>query len=196
MRSAIPGGVFKYSHPGWFAIITFGIYCAMQTPELYAATDVSPGVDNVNYWTFLLMCLGDCIYISGWAKAHGMLKKLRFSHSVLPTWAVCFLLVMVFRHNVKDSLVWISYRYIISGEAADYREQMDERTAILLNDSLKEVVLPEINNQQGPLMHMAATDDPDSWFNAVIINFYEKDSVVVIDRNLYNERYRNGVPIK
>ena len=39
-------------------------------------------------------------------------------------------------------------------------------------------MLPLLNADQGPLMHMPITDNPDAWTNQVVREFYGKDSVV------------------
>ena len=72
--------------------------------------------------------------------------------------------------------------YIASGQAADYGKQMDERLNILLDDTVKDVKLPAMNQDQGPLMHMEVTKDVNGWTNQVVKDFYRKNSVIEIDR--------------
>ena len=38
------------------------------------------------------------------------------------------------------------------------------------------------NQDQGPLMHMEVTEDPESWTNRVVRDFYRKSSVVEVER--------------
>ena len=72
--------------------------------------------------------------------------------------------------------------YILSGQADDYKAQMKERQAILLDDSIRDAQLPAMNSDQGPFMHMEVLKDPEGWTNTVVRDFYRKDSVVEIDR--------------
>ena len=53
---------------------------------------------------------------------------------------------------------------------------------ILLDDTKKEVELPEMNSEQGPLMHMEVMEDPDAWTNMVVQQFFQKDRVVRVPR--------------
>ena len=70
----------------------------------------------------------------------------------------------------------------MSGQADDYKAQMEERQAILLDDAALEAELPAMNQDQGPLMHMEVTEDPESWTNRVVRDFYRKSSVVEVKR--------------
>ena len=70
----------------------------------------------------------------------------------------------------------------MSGQADDYKVQMEERQAILLDDDVSEVKLPAMNSDQGPLMHMEVTEDPEGWTNRVVRDFYRKSSVVEVKR--------------
>lgn len=60
---------------------------------------------------------------------------------------------------------------------------MQERLIILEDDSIKDVVVPEMNDQQGPLMHMPLTGDSTQYTNYATGLFYEKESVIAVDRD-------------
>ncbi len=179
----------RYPYPGLVAVTSFGIYCALWAPELYAGTDVSRGVDNIYFQAFVMMVLIISCYTGGWLKYQGRLRELPISRSVVPALAVCLLLTGVFRSNIKDTTFWQCLDYIVSGQAGDYREQMNIQTAVLLDEDVKDVVIPFINDVQGPLMHMPATGDETAWTNTVMKEFYGKDSVIAIDRGIWNEKY-------
>ncbi len=179
----------RFPYPGLFAAAAFVIYCAMQAPEIYAGTDVSLGVANINYQTFLLMILADGIYLGGWLKNKDRLKNISFSRVVIPGAVVCVLLAGVFHSNIKETTAWKCFTYISSGQARDYKMQMDLQTAILLDESTPDAVLPFINDEQGPLMHMPATKDPEAWSNGVMRDFYGKNSVVAMERTEWKRLY-------
>lgn len=179
----------RYPYPGLFTVMAFGLYCAMQAPELYAQTAVSQGVANINYQVFLLMILAAGVYWSGWLKVKGWLKPLNFSYLVLPAVAVGLLLTVIFRSDIKEMTAWKCLTYITSGQAADYRDQMELQTAVMLDSAVEEAVIPFINDIQGPLMHMPATDNPAAWTNGVMADFYGKKSVTAMDRTEWNRRY-------
>lgn len=99
--------------------------------------------------------------------------------------------VLICRHDIRKSTDFVCYEYITTGQAADYKEQMDLQTELLLSDET-DVVLPMINDQQGPLMHMPVTADVTKWTNTVTAQFYQKNSIVAIPRVEWIELYGQG----
>lgn len=180
---------------GWlFLPAAFCLYSAMQAPAVYAGVEVSGGVYNMNYWVFLLFLLAVFTALS--QKTASLMrnrtgkKRESFCHRrlVLPGIAVCVFLSFMFRGNIKDSLWYVSVDYIRTGQAMDYKEQMDLQTRLLMDDSIQDVELPSINDVQGPLMHMPVTDNPKAFTNTVVKEFYGKNSVVAIDRKEWEEK--------
>ena len=60
---------------------------------------------------------------------------------------------------------------------------MEERLSLLRNPELKNVELPAMNPDQGPLMHMEVMEDPEKWTNTVAKQFFGKDSVIQVPRS-------------
>ncbi len=178
-----------------FPVALFCLYCAMQTPQAYADVEVSGGVYNMNYWVFLLFFTGVLAVLSGEAarllmiRNHRNVREWIRTKFILPGIAVCMLLCFLLRSQIKESLWYTCVDYIRSGQAQDYREQMDLQTDLLTDDSVRDVVVPFINDIQGPLMHMPVTDDPQEWSNTVTARFYGKDSVVAMDRVEWEKKY-------
>ena len=165
----------------------FCLYSAMQAPAIYANVNVSGGVYNTNYQCFLLMAIG-VLYVL--AEIIGRCMKEVTAESihnniVIPGFIICCLLILINGSNIKDSTTWICMDYIMSGQAADYKEQMDVQTKLMLDEKISDVIVPSINDFQGPLMHMPVTDDKDAWSNMVTSKFYGKNSVVAIERPLW-----------
>ena len=82
--------------------------------------------------------------------------------------------------------------YITSGQASDYKQQMELQTKLLTNEELEDVVVPFVNDVQGPLMQMPVTENPQAWTNTVTREFYGKNSVVAIPREEWQELYGEG----
>ena len=171
-------------HPMIISLALFCLYSAMQAPALYAGVEVSNGVHNTNYQVFLFMA-SHCLFLA----AENLSGKLTdFSGENIHRWLVMpviffsFLLIIFFRSSIKESTLWKSMDYIVTGQAADYKMQMDLQTQLLMDESTMVVILPFINDQQGPLMHMPATENPEAWTNTVIRQFYGKNSVVAMPR--------------
>ncbi len=189
------GAKAKEGKLGWlFLPAVFCLYSAMQAPAVYAGVEVSGGVYNMNYWVFLLLMLAIFTVLS--KKTASFIRNrtgknreaICHERLVLPGIVICVFLSFMFRGNVKDSLWYVSVDYIRTGQAGDYKEQMDLQTRILMDDSIQDAVLPSINDVQGPLMHMPVTDNPKAFTNTVVKEFYGKNSVVAIDRKEWEEK--------
>ncbi|MCL2717292.1 MAG: DUF6056 family protein [Lachnospiraceae bacterium] len=159
----------------------------------------SGGVANFNFYIFTLMILANGIYLSGWlfAKFGDFIRKhVRIlQKAAIIGYVSSFIVVILLALSPKYELglshttFWVSYDYLRTGRAEEYRWQMDLQTAILRDDTIKDAVVPFINYWQGPLMHMNITDDPASFTNSVTRLFYGKTSVIAIDRLEWNELY-------
>jgi hypothetical protein len=99
------------------------------------------------------------------------------------------IIAFIGRHSLKLSTTYVSYSYITSGQANDYKEQILLQHAILSDDDNSEPIIPFINNEQGPLQHMPVTDNPDAWTNTVTAKYYNKKSVQAIDRATWLKEY-------
>lgn len=189
----------RAEHPFLICAGLFCLYSAMQAPAVYADVEVSNGVYNMNYQVFLLMMLGIlAVLAERTAQAIRKVKKgqdaARWAHAVivLPGFLICVILLLPFRGNIKQSTSYQSLIYITSGQAVDYKEQMELQTRLLTDESVSDVVVPFINDDQGPLMHMPVTADPQAWTNTVTREFYGKKSVKAIARGEWMELYGKG----
>ena len=184
-----------FEHPVWLALLLYCLYSAMQAPAIYAGVEVSRGGLNTNFQVFMLTFTG--MLLIG---AFELAKRLKSTwgerakvktgkYLLLPGVILCMVWVILFRSNVKDSTSYVCLDYIRSGQAADYKEQMDLQTELLTDEEVQDVVLPFINDVQGPLMHMPVTADETAWTNGVAKDFYGKHSVVAMERPKWIELY-------
>lgn len=195
----------KYPLPGLFVLLSYCVYCAMFAPEIYAGVEVSGGVYNMNYYVFLFMVFGDMIYVSGAvggrvgcpaddsgnrgrSSDENSYRYFRPEH-VFPIAGAILAAgyFLAFKGDLKSTATFCSIEYISSGQAADYKRQMEYQLSVLLDDSIKDVVLPEINNEQGPLMYMPLTENPDEFTNSVTKSFYNKNSVIAVPKSVWDE---------
>lgn len=180
---------FEFRLPGVFVIFMYGFYAAMYAPELYAEVEVSLGPATMEYITFILAVAASVIYTEGWlvnflkekkGKAAAILcDDIRYRKYIMFP-IVCIFVIVVFlnRGMLSYSVFNRSYEYVASGQAADFKAQIASQMEILLDDSIKEAYLCPINDQQGPLMHMPVTDDPEAFTNKVVAGFYRKSKVI------------------
>ncbi len=181
----------------WFAAgIIAGawcLYCAMQTPTVYAGVEFSSGVYNMNYQCFLLMSMAVLLVLAEFLADYLVCSRnlsSGFIHRtlVIPGVMVCLFIVVICRGNIKDSTSWKCMEYITSGQASDYKWQMDLQTRLLETDET-DVVLPFINDDQGPLMQMPVTGDAEAYTNYTTADFYQKNSVIAMPRTEWEELY-------
>ena len=176
----------KFRYPILWIIYMYGIYASMFTPEIYAGTEVSLGPATMEYLTFLLCATSSIVYLEGWIiSKYGekIRKKMenRMNHLTLVFSLICLLSVFCLRGDLKNTLFYDSVHYIISGQAADYKKQMDSQLEILLDASIREAYLCPTNDEQGPLMHMPVINDPDAFTNWAVKQFYGKDLVITTE---------------
>lgn len=176
-------------------LLLFCLYSAMQAPALYADVAFSKGVPNTNYLVFLLtaafillMAADSLVTLLKKKKEHEAAKRILWGVAAAGL-LVCAVLGLMKRSNLKSSTSYVSLVYITSGQAADFREQMKLQTKLLEDDMVSDAVIPGINDEQGPLMHMPVTADKAAYTNQVTGRFYGKQSVISIDRPLWIERY-------
>lgn len=188
---------FRFRHPIWLTAMLFCLYSAMQAPAIYADVSVSGGVPNTNYQVFLLTASG--ILLIAAEKIAAKMKNVRKEKSDGKRWQsavlcgggllLCVLLTFCWRSNIKTSTSYVSLIYITSGQAKDYKEQMDLQTNLMEDENTEDVILPEINDVQGPLMHMPVTENKEDWTNTVTAGFYGKHSVISMNRSEWMELY-------
>ena len=185
---------FSFSWPGIFVTLMFCTWCAMFAPGIFSGADVSGGVPNTIMQVFVLTVLADIVYVLGW-----LFKKMdnagkdisikRFRMVAYPIVIVVTAIMIIFcKGTLKQTTFFNCVDYIVSGRADDYKAQMDERLAILLDESQKDVVLPTMNPDQGPLMHMEIMEDPEAWTNMVAQQFFRKDRIVQVKREEYYKK--------
>lgn len=183
-----------FSHPVLFILVVFLLNASIYAPRLYAGNHASSGYNNFNFWVFTLCKIAGLIYIEGFV-VQLLAKKADFklSCNVLLQFATLFAIfgVIAFcgRHGVKTYTDYVCLDYYLSGQAADYKEQMALQRSLFEDPSVTEVVVPEINDKQGPLMHMPVVADADNVDNYMTRIFYGKDSCRAIPRTEWMETY-------
>jgi hypothetical protein len=185
-------GNFRFRYPLLFVVFMYGVYSAMYAPAIYAAVDVSLGPDTMVYLTFLLAALFSILYVEGWIiqklreKENGQLGKILLDagsyrcRAGVPLILLAAVLTLFSAGSLRNCVDKQVYDYVSSGQAEDFRKQIESQMEILLDDSIKEAYLVPINDQQGPLMHMPVTEDEEAFTNRVVRDFYRKDKVVMI----------------
>lgn len=171
------------------------IICIIRAPERYAGTEVSGGVPD-SYWMVTLVALS--VILSEWTiwfrnvamnrmRESGILKWLQRESSALIILLVFLATCLVgYRHLISGSADYTCVEFIRGGALADYHAQMEEWLDLLEDPTLDSVVLPMMNDQQGPLMLMVPLETDGNWSNMVYEQYYDKTSIICIPREQYS----------
>ena len=187
---------FEFKNPIFATIILFIASCTVYAPEMFTGDKVSGGISggvyDTYFFTFIICLVLWIIYMTGW----GMMCIQKNDRHVDKYAGVCgiALVIMLVCTNLlakpilRDTTDMICIDFIKSGQLEDFDTQMKERLAILENQRIYDAVVPEMNNEQGPFMHMALMRNPNEYTNSVTARFYGKKSVVAVPREEYNRR--------
>ena len=115
----------------------------------------------------------------------GVMEKLRI-YIILSEVLICMLFGNFLIGNMAG---YVCFDFIKSGQLRDFEYQMQERLKILNDPEITDIILPEMNGEQGPFMHMALLADPEAYTNEATAKFYGKRSVIAIPRDEYYELY-------
>ncbi len=193
-------------HPVTVAVLCFLIAAGVYAPEVYSAVDVSGGVPDTEYFVTLVMLVVALSY-AGCAlrrradrAAHraGSAARQQVAYAGFATRQHVLNMSMFFgalvlcaifgKHLIGGSVDYTCYTFWKSGQLSDYTRQMEEKLSILQNDDTGDVLVPEMNNEQGPFMCMAEIGDPDNFNNVSSAAFYGKRSVTAVPRQELVER--------
>lgn len=185
---------FRFPLP--VVLFLFLISCSVYAPGIYAQSEVSGGVPDSIYFTFLVCYILSVIYLTCFVKKMYIAKSRKPARqdAVRKFRTAVILGEIVFciaagRHLTGNMTAYVCADFIRSGQLKDFEYQMQERLKILNDPEIKNVVLPEMNDEQGPFMHMAITGDPGAYTNRATARFYGKESVIAIPRTEYYELY-------
>ena len=174
---------FGYSKPLLVIVWLYLIYCAMYWPGIFANVDVSGGVPNTIFQVFILMFALGAAYLAGYFVK---VRKKNSSRVLKNVWICIFVVLCGFtfvnKGTIKNATSYITIEYLRSGQADDYKKQMDEFTSIMTDPSVTDAKVHASNNEQGPLMHMPITDDPEKFTNDAAARFFGKNSVIAVDK--------------
>ncbi|WP_026656365.1 hypothetical protein [Butyrivibrio sp. AE3003] len=182
-----------FAHPLLFVITLFLLNASVYAPRMYTGNTPSSGYMNFNLWICFSCMIAIVIYLCGWAYT---VKSIKFRlpeysetiGTILSVIAIMFIMVLG-RHGVKEYTDYICLDYYLSGQADDFRDQMRLQKQLMEDPTVTDVVVPEINFEQGPLMHMPVFSDPENINSYMTSAFYGKNSCRSIPRAEWFEKY-------
>ena len=193
-------------HPVTVAVLCFLIAAGVYAPEVYSAVDVSGGVPDTEYFVTLVMLVvalsyaGCALRLRADRAAHraGSAARQQDAYACFAArqhflnmsmfFGALVLCAIFGKHLIGGSVDYTCYTFWKSGQLSDYTRQMEEKLSILQSDDTGDVLVPEMNNEQGPFMCMAEIGDPDNFNNVSSAAFYGKRSVTAVPRQELVER--------
>ena len=186
----------EFRHPVLVICFLFLVSCSVYAPGIYAQSEVSGGVPDTIYFIFLLSYIFTIIYLTCYFKTIYTKKGWNFlkeeTVQKLRGFIVCgelLFCIVAGRYLVKNMASYICIDFIRTGQLKDFEYQMQERLKILNDPEITNAVVPEMNNEQGPFMHMALVKDPNCYTNYATARYYGKETVIALPRIEYYELF-------
>ncbi len=186
---------FTFPCPLLVFLMGYGLTSANVTPPLYAIGNIGAGRLQAIFFIQYILLMGLClIYGLGWLRKY--LERRGLGRGEAAGADRCFS-APAFRSMVLLSLFIVfasalcihvdPYYYtsssamtdLLNGSAKAYGEAYEERTKVLLDDTVKDVVFEKLPAQPQLLFFSDLTDSMDSWENKAVARYYDKNSVVV-----------------
>lgn len=178
---------FSFSYPLVFSTILYLLYSSMFTPTLCAMYSIGPGrTQNVYYWAAILFHLCDFVYWTGWLrkiaeKERCRIKLFESGNLFLYHFSLCIILIFVFltQIDISEMTSFKAAKSVLSGEARQWKNEMDVRQEIYWDSQIKDVTLSPLSVTPELLFVDDLAEDKDSFWNVKMAKWYEKDSIAL-----------------
>ncbi len=167
----------------------FLLYASVEAPGIYAAGNtagISGGYFDIVYQCLILSLLVAMLMAGGWLRRK---RRVKDHIGKLMTAVVLLLLLLCMKPCIKKSAAYTCYDFARSGRLRDFVIQMEERIELLNDSSLVDIFVPEMNDDQGPFMHLQLSQDSSNYTNEATALYYNKRSVTAVPREEYYRRY-------
>lgn len=181
---------------GWL----FTAFVAMFWAQLYLlqVSTKGPGagrVTDILYASFVIMVAAFTV-LATYAriqKGGSKLKGINFDTERTSACLLCSagLLAILFAFNSPLGFTTSTWEYaytdLSDGSAKSYAEEMDSRLPVLNDASISHVELAPRTAFPPTISTPDFSSDPTYWININAANFYHKDSIVLVDKNVDTE---------
>ena len=188
----VKAGEGVYQIPIGVALLYLFLLCAStEAPGVYAAGNsagISGGYFDVVYQTMLLAMTIGFILFGGWLRCK---RSVCFSgrQKAIGMTVLLLITLVCLKPCVKRSTAYQCYDFAESGRLRDFVIQMEERIELLNDTSITDLYVPEMNDEQGPFMHLQLSEDSGNYTNQATALYYGKKSVTAVPRPVYYQEY-------
>lgn len=177
---------FSFPLPAAFAVLSFLLFAAQNTPHFYAASTAGPlRLRNIIYLSYYWLLLANEWYLLGWLRRR-VVPKLRPAavqyRRARPFWygALALLaLFCLFRYG-PASFTGEAIHELADGSAQRFAQACDSRLTALQDPEQGNPRFASIAAKPVLLYHSDLSADPSVWVNQAVANFYGKETVAVL----------------
>ncbi len=181
---------YRYPLPVLVSLISFGVFAAQFTPNLYALQITGAGrAQNLYRFNYYVWFFGNELYWIGWLyrryrerQEEGCLAKEAQVSYLLPGWLLGGLLLCVSLHfwGGKTITTKSAVDDLRSGVAKQYFAEYQERLILLEDASITEVYMKPFSVKPYLLFFGDIVEDTDDWVNRTVANYFGKEKVGLI----------------
>lgn len=184
----------RFFHPFFPVFFSFCVFAAMFTPTLFATSSEGPDrCKNVMRFVLYLLVFFNLLNSFGWLyqnRKEGLLCRMQESISAhYFSWVtVCGILMGCIFLLAADKNTYTSIsalRSLANGEAARYYEENEARLALYNDENMPDVTVFYLTAKPYLLFKEDVGNEgsPDYWINISIVDYYQKNSVTVVEGN-------------
>lgn len=177
----------KAINPLWVFVISFCIYSSIFTPAIYGENYVaSPRYLNVLYFSFYWFMITNLLATVLYYRENKNLNQFyNLIHSVtqqkVSVLAITFLFFMtssILQFSYVDATSSSALIDILLGNAKSFKAVNDERFSLLLDETKKEIELPNYDKVVRVFFYDEFDEEPHQGKNSIYETYFEKDSIV------------------
>lgn len=183
-------------------IYLFLLYASTEAPGIYAAGNtagISGGYYDIVYQSLLLVMTIGLPIQGAWIRSlceharnkmpQNRITELSRKHTLVVMLLFGTLGLICLKPSVKQSAAYVCCDFARSGRLRDFVIQIEERIELLNDASLKNIYVPEMNDDQGPFMHLQLSRDCTNYTNESTALYYNKNTVTAVPREQYYKEY-------
>lgn len=190
---------FKFKYPILVSLITYGIFSAMLTPNLFATSNLGEGrLTDIVYYSFFWFMLINAYYWIGWIRNKvievkilnsnlysvgiNLIKKYSFA-----IFLILVILVVQYSYFYREDIsIFKIKKEICDNSIQTYDKEYRERIKILEDNSIKNVEFQKFSKIPFILFYSDISDDNDSWKNLPLREIYKKDRIVLKEEYVWS----------
>lgn len=188
---------YKFSFPGLISLLSFCLFAAHFTPNLYALGFTGAGrVLNLYRFSFYFLLYANELYWIGWlyyrySEKHNltiqenveMNEEFQQGSWLLPSCIFGGIMLCISMHFFGGKTITsVSAIHDLStGVAKQYYAEQQERLKLYEDPSIKEVYISPYTNAPYLLFFIDIDDDENAWLNTTVARYYNKEKVAYIE---------------